>query len=103
MWRTGASSKCSRAVNSILKSRNVSRKMKVQVYPTIIKPIILYAGETRTLTKDLERRLPVFQRSVLRRIFGPIPDEDTGEWRWRPNAKLMEAARIPPITSVLRS
>ena len=28
-----------------------------------------------------ERRLRVFENSVLRRIFGPKRDEVTGEWR----------------------
>jgi hypothetical protein len=28
-----------------------------------------------------ERRLRVFENSVLRRIFGPRRDEVTGEWR----------------------
>jgi hypothetical protein len=28
-----------------------------------------------------ERRLRVFERRVLRRIFGPRRDEVTGEWR----------------------
>jgi hypothetical protein len=28
-----------------------------------------------------ERRLSVFQNSVLKSIFGPKRDEETGEWR----------------------
>jgi hypothetical protein len=35
-----------------------------------------------------ERRLKVFENSVLRRIFGPNRDEVTGEWRKLYNGEL---------------
>jgi hypothetical protein len=35
-----------------------------------------------------ERRLSVFQKRVLRRIFGPKRDEVTGEWRKLHNEEL---------------
>jgi hypothetical protein len=37
--------------------------------------------ETWSLTLKEERRLRVFENSVLRRIFGPKRDEVKGEWR----------------------
>ena len=98
MLRIGAGSKCSWAMKKIFTSHNVSRKTKLQVYTTIIRPIVLYAGETWSLTRELERRLEVFERTILRRIYGPVRDEETGEWRWRHNAELMAVASIPPIT-----
>jgi len=38
---------------------------------TIILPVVLYGGETWSLTMREERRLRVFENRVLRRIFGP--------------------------------
>jgi len=35
-----------------------------------------------------ERRLKVFEKRVLRRIFGPMRDEVTGEWRKAHNYEL---------------
>uniref|UniRef100_T1IE17 Uncharacterized protein n=1 Tax=Rhodnius prolixus TaxID=13249 RepID=T1IE17_RHOPR len=44
--RLAAGSRCMFALNKILKSRNVSRKHKINVYKTVIRPIVLYASET---------------------------------------------------------
>jgi hypothetical protein len=48
---------------------------------TIILPVILYGCETWFLTLREEHRLGVFEKRVLRRIFGPKRDEVTGAWR----------------------
>jgi hypothetical protein len=37
--------------------------------------------ETWSLTSREEHRLRVFENRVLRRIFGPKRDEETGGWR----------------------
>ena len=38
---------------------------------------------------DRSRKLNVFENRVLRRIFGPKRDEETGEWRKLHNESLM--------------
>jgi hypothetical protein len=40
-----------------------------EIYKTIILPVVLYGYETRSLTLREERRLRVFEKRVLRRIF----------------------------------
>ena len=55
------------------------------------------------MTKELERRLLVFERGILRRIYGNVRDEVTGEWRWRHNHELRDLSHLPPITSYVRS
>jgi hypothetical protein len=50
-------------------------------YRTIILPIVLYGGETWSLTLREELRLRVSENRVLRKIFGPKRDDITGEWR----------------------
>jgi hypothetical protein len=47
----------------------------------IILPVVLYGYETWSLILREERRLRVFENSVLRGNFGPKRDEVTGEWR----------------------
>ena len=42
--------------------------------------VVLYGYETWSLTLREERRLRVFEKRVLRRIFGSKRDEVTGEW-----------------------
>jgi len=50
--------------------------------------VVLYGCETSSLTLREERRLRVFEKRVLRRIFGPKRDEVTGEWRNLQNEEL---------------
>lgn len=42
------------------KSKNVSRDTKLRIYKTLIRPVLLYACEAWTLTKDDERILSTF-------------------------------------------
>ena len=53
-------------------------------------PVVLYECETWSLTLREERKLRVFENMVLRRIFGPMRDEVTGEWRRLHNEELNE-------------
>jgi hypothetical protein len=55
--------------------------IKIRIYNTIILPVVLYGCETWSLTLREEHRLRVFENKVLRRIFGPKRDEETGGWR----------------------
>jgi hypothetical protein len=43
--------------------------------------VVLYWYETWSLTLRGENLLRVFEKRVLRRIFGPKRDEVTGGWR----------------------
>jgi hypothetical protein len=47
----------------------------------IILPVVLYGCKIWSLTLSEEHRLRVFEKRVLRRIYGPKRDEVTGEWR----------------------
>jgi len=55
----------------------LSKKLKIKIYTTIILPVVLYGCETWSLTFREERRLRVFEKRVLRRVFGPKTDEVT--------------------------
>jgi hypothetical protein len=48
------------------------------MYKTIILPMVLHGCETLSLTLRKEHRLRVFEKRVLRRIFGPKRNEVTG-------------------------
>jgi len=56
-------------------------KTKVNIYRTTILPFVFCGCETCLLTLREERKLRVFENRVLRRIFGPVRGEVTGEWR----------------------
>jgi len=64
-----------------LKAKNINRKYKVIIYKTLIKPVLMYEAETWVRSKADELRLGVFERKMLRRIYGPICEGAT--WRSR--------------------
>jgi len=68
-------------VQNLLSSSLLSKNTKIQIYKTIILPVVLYGCETWSLTLREERRLRLFENRVLRRIFGPKRDKMTEEWR----------------------
>jgi len=43
---------------------------KILMYKVLIRPVLTYASQTWTLSKSNERRLGLFERKVLRCIFG---------------------------------
>jgi hypothetical protein len=56
-------------------------KYAIEIYRTVILPVVLCGCETWSFILREEHRLRVFENRVLREIFGPKRDEVTGEWR----------------------
>jgi hypothetical protein len=81
----------------------LSKNVKIKIYRTIIFPVVLYECETWSLTLREERRLRVFENSVLRRVFGPKRDEVTEEWRKLYNEELSDLYSLPNIVPVVKS
>jgi len=50
------------------------QNLKIEIYRTIILPVVLYGCETWLLTLREEHRLRVSENRVLRRIFRPKRD-----------------------------
>ena len=65
-------------MQNLLSSSLLSKKLKIKIYRTIILPVVLHGCETWSLKLREERRLRVFENTVLRRVFGPKRDEVTG-------------------------
>jgi len=68
------------------KSRLVTKSSKLKLYRTVIRPIMTYASETWVLKGNIIQRLLVFQRKILRGIFGPTKDNQI--WRIKNNEEL---------------
>jgi len=94
---------CYHSVQNLLSSRLLSKNLKIKIYRTIIVPVVLYGCETWSLILREERKLRVFEKMVLRRIFGPRRDEVTGEWRRLHNEELNDLYSSPNIVRVIKS
>jgi hypothetical protein len=61
----------------------------------MIRPVVTYSSKTWTLTEKNENNLRIFERQILRKIFGPVNIDNI--WRIRNNMevnKLIEGADI---------
>jgi hypothetical protein len=70
----------------LLKSKIVSRAAKLQVYKTLIRPVVTYGAETWTLTVTEENILRIFERKIIRKIYGPVMENNL--WRIRYNEEI---------------
>jgi hypothetical protein len=101
--RLNSGNACYHSVQSLLSSRLLSRNVKIKIYTTIILPVVLYGCETWSLTLNEEHTLRVIENRVLRRIFGPMRDEVTGEWRKLHNPILHNLYSSPHIIRQVKS
>ena len=90
-------------MQNLLSSSLLSSHINIKIYRSIILPVVLYGSETWSLTLREERGLRVFEKRVLRRIFGPKRDEVTGEWRKLHNMELNDLHSLPNIVRVMKS
>jgi len=87
----------------ILSNILLSRLIPYAIYRTKILPVFLYGCEAWSLTLREERKLRVFEKMVLRRIFGPRRDEVMGEWSRLYNEELSDLYSSPNILRVIKS
>jgi hypothetical protein len=68
------------------RSQFLSIKNKIKLYKALIRPVLAYGSESSVLSKSDEAIVGVFERKILRAIFGPT--NDNGEWRIKYNNEL---------------
>jgi hypothetical protein len=81
----------------------LSKNVKFRIFKTIILPVVLYGPETWSLTLREEHRLMVFEKRMLRKIFGPKRDEVTGGWRKLHNEELQNLYCLPSKIRMIKS
>jgi hypothetical protein len=75
--------------------------LKIKIYKPIIVPAVLYGYERWSLTQR-ENRVRVFEKRVLRGIFGHMKEEVMGGWRILHNEELCNLYTSPNITEVIK-
>jgi hypothetical protein len=93
---------CYHSVQTLLSSCLLPKNLKIKIYRTIILAFVLYGCETWSFILREECRLRVFERRVLRRIFGPKRDKVKREWRKLHNEELNDLYSLPNIVQVLK-
>jgi len=76
---------------------------KLKLYCSVIRPVVTYACKTWTLkeTTTITNRLMVFERKVLRKIFGPT--NENGIWQIKTNQKLDKIIKHKNIINFIRA
>jgi hypothetical protein len=81
----------------------LSTELKKQLYITLIRPVILYGAKTWPLRKSDENKLLIMERKILRKIYGPVKDNNSGERRRRKNTELEILNQNTTITEVIKN
>jgi hypothetical protein len=79
----------------------LSRKAKILIHKTLVRPVLTYASETWIMTRNGERRLSIFKRKILHRIYSPISER--GQWQKRHNRELDDLYDEPNIVNIIKS
>ena len=99
--RIQAGNKAYAATYNMLKSKIIKRSVKTQIYKTMVRPVATYGSETWTLTKSDENLLKIFERKILRKIYGPVQEGDT--WRIRYNEELNRLVEGQDIVKFIKA
>jgi hypothetical protein len=74
----------------------------MNIYESLIRPKVTYGCEAWALTSRDEQYLRVFERRILRKIFGPVQNEDRF-WRIRMNHELNVLIKNADIVGYVKS
>ena len=64
---------------------------KIILYKTLTRPVVSCGAEVWTLTEEEEQAVLIFERKILRRIYGA--KYENGEWESRTNRELEEMSK----------
>lgn len=79
----------------------VSKKTKIRIYKTVIRPTATYACQTWVLKKSEIDLLERWERKIQRAIYGGVKID--GQWRRRNNKELEELYNEPKITTAIKA
>uniref|UniRef100_A0A8D8PVV0 Craniofacial development protein 2 n=1 Tax=Cacopsylla melanoneura TaxID=428564 RepID=A0A8D8PVV0_9HEMI len=86
---------------NLLKNKLLNRSAKMQIYKTLIRPVVTYGSETWTLTVADRERLRRFERKIIRKIYGGV--KENNEWRIRYNHELNDILENKDIVRFIKS
>ena len=84
--RIGKGNRAYYANVKLIKSKSVKKNTKLKINKTIIRLVITYSSQTWTLTAKDENNISIFERQILRKIFGRVNIDNI--WRIRNDLKI---------------
>jgi hypothetical protein len=85
----------------MFQSKLIPEMVKLKLYCSVIRTIVTYARETWTLKETTTKRLMVFERKVLRKIFGPT--NENGICQIKTNQELDKIIKHKNIINFIRA
>ena len=73
----------------------------MKLYKALVRPAVIYGSECWVLTENIKQKLLVFERKILRRIFGPT-QKANGQWRLKTNEELEKAINNENIVRYIK-
>lgn len=99
--RLMAGNKCIHALKRVFNSKTTSRSLKIRIYKTVVRPIVTFASELWILRQTDIKLIEVWERKMLRKIFGAKKIENA--WERRTNQELKDLFKEPCIAGVIRA
>jgi len=87
------------ANKKMFQSKIITKRAKLKLYHMINRPIVTYACEAWILKDTIINKLLVFERKILRKIFGPINEK--GIWRIKNYQELDEIIKHKNIINFI--
>jgi len=89
------------ANKKMFQSRLIAKRAKLKLHYSVIRPIVTYSCKTWILKETIINKLLVFERKILRKIFGP--NNENGIWRIKTNQELDEIIKHKNIINFIRA
>ena len=80
----------------------MSRKSKLKLHWSAIRPIVVYGCETWVPNESVIQKLSLFERKILRKIFGSTKAAN-GVWRIKTNKELDELIKHRNIINYVKA
>jgi hypothetical protein len=85
----------------MFQSKLISRGAKLKLYWSVVRPAVTYSCETWVLQESEINKLLVFERKILRKIFGPCKGNDS--WWMKTNQELNQLINHKNIINIIRA
>jgi hypothetical protein len=93
--RIAVGNRCCYGLQHLFRSRMVSRMVKIKIYKTILKPVVMFGCEAWSMIAKDKTRLNMWERKILRKVYGPVTEQVV--WRIRRNEELRELYKAPDL------